>query len=102
PNPPPAVGGGLGIQPLLLLLEAVGIAPPDQAPDAYAVVGGDEARVPAMVAAEALRAAGGSVQLHAAGREGLPSLKSQFKKANASGARFALVFAGEELARGVV
>jgi histidyl-tRNA synthetase len=55
-----------------------------------------------MVAAEALRAAGLSVLQHAQGPEGLPSLKAQFKKANASGARFALVFAGEELARGMV
>jgi histidyl-tRNA synthetase len=101
-KPAPAVGWGLGIERLLLLLEAVGIAPPDQAPDAYAVVGGDAARVPAMVAAEALRAQGVSVLLHAQGPEGLPSLKAQFKKANASGARFALVFAGEELARGAV
>ena len=48
------------------------------------------------------RAAGVSVLLQAQGAEGLPSLKAQFKKANASGARFALVFGGEELARGVV
>ena len=101
-KPAPAVGWGLGIERLLLLLEAVGIAPPDQAPDAYAVIGGDAARVPAMVAAEALRAAGASVLLHAQGSEGLASVKSQFKKANASGARFALVFGAEELARGVV
>jgi histidyl-tRNA synthetase len=101
-KPAPAVGWGLGIERLLLLLEAVGIAPPDQAPDAYAIVGGEVARVPAMVAAEALRAAGVSVLQHAQGAEGLPSLKAQFKKANASGARFALVFAGAELARGVV
>jgi histidyl-tRNA synthetase len=40
--------------------------------------------------------------VHAQGREGLPSLKSQFKKADASGARFALVFGEDELARGVV
>jgi histidyl-tRNA synthetase len=101
-KPAPAVGWGLGIERLLLLLEAVGIAPPGQAPDAYAVIGGDAARVPAMVAAEGLRAAGLSVLLHAQGGEGLASVKSQFKKANASGARFALVFGTEELARGVV
>jgi len=101
-KPAPAVGWGLGIERLLLLLEAVGITPPDQAPDAYAVVGGDAARVPAMAAAEALRAQGVSVLLHAAGPEGLPGLKAQFKKANASGARYALVFAGKELARGAV
>ena len=101
-KPAPAVGWGLGIERLLLLLEAVGIAPPDAAPDAYAVVGSDAARVPAMVAAEALRAAGVSVQLHAQGPEGLASVKAQFKKANACGARFALVFGAEELARGMV
>jgi histidyl-tRNA synthetase len=101
-KPAPAVGWGLGIERLLLLLEAVGITPPAQAPHAYAVIGCDEARVPAMVAAEALRAAGVSVLLHAQGTEGLASVKSQFKKANASGAQFALVFGGEELARGVV
>ena len=101
-KPAPAVGWGLGIERLLLLLEAVGVVPPDPAPDAYAVIGGDAARVPAMVAAEALRAAGVSVVLHAQGAEGLASVKSQFKKANASGARYALVFGAEELARGVV
>ena len=101
-KPAPAVGWGLGIERLLLLLEAVGIAAPDQSPDAYAVVGGDAARVPAMRAAEALRAAGVSVLLHAQGPEGLSSVKSQFKKANASGARFALVFGEAELGRGVV
>ena len=101
-KPAPAVGWGLGIERLLLLLEAVGNAPPDQAPDAYLVVGGDAARVPAMAAAEALRARGGAVLQLAQGADGLPGLKAQFKKANASGARFALVFAGEDLARGMV
>ncbi|HEY9027105.1 MAG TPA: histidine--tRNA ligase [Burkholderiaceae bacterium] len=101
-KPAPAVGWGLGIERLLLLLEAVGIAPPDQSPDAYLVVGDAAARVPAMQVAEALRAAGLSVLQHAQGPEGLPGLKAQFKRANASGARFALVFAGEELARGMV
>ena len=101
-KPAPAVGWGLGIERLLLLLEAVGVSPASVAPDAYAVVATDDARVPALVAAEALRAAGVAVVVHAQGAEGLASVKSQFKKANASGARFALVFGGEELARGVV
>ena len=101
-KPAPAVGWGLGLERLLLLLMAVGIAPPDQSPDVYAVIGADAARVPAMVAAVALRAHGVSVVQHAQGADGLASVKSQFKKANASGARFALVFGAEELARGVV
>ena len=40
--------------------------------------------------------------LHAAGKDGPGSMKSQFKKADASGARYALVFGGDELARGEV
>jgi histidyl-tRNA synthetase len=101
-KPAPAVGWGLGIERLLLLLQAVGVAPPAPGPDAYAVVFDDAARVPALVTAEALRAAGVSVVVHAAGKDGLGSPKSQFKKADASGARFALVFGADELAGGQV
>jgi histidyl-tRNA synthetase len=63
----------------------------------------DAAAMPrALAALEALRAAGVSVQMHAAGKDGLGSMKSQFKKADASGARFALVFGADELAQGLV
>lgn len=48
----------------------------------------------------ALRAAGVSVLLHAAGKDGPGSMKSQFRKADASGARYALIFGADELARG--
>ena len=41
-----------------------------------------------------------SVLLHAAGKDGPGSMKSQFKKADASGARHALIFGADELARG--
>jgi histidyl-tRNA synthetase len=53
-----------------------------------------------MVTCEALRAAGLAVQMHAAGAEGQGSMKAQFKKADASGARHALIFGPDELARG--
>jgi histidyl-tRNA synthetase len=101
-KPAPAVGWGLGIERLLLLLQAVGVASPAPGPDAYAVLLTDAARLPALVAAEALRAAGVSVVVHSASKDGLGSPKSQFKKADASGARFALVFGDDELARGQV
>ena len=98
----PAVGWGMGIERVLDLLQQEGLTPPPQPPQAYAVVP-DAATLPrAMVCVEALRAAGVSVQLHAGGKDGLGSMKSQFKKADASGARFALVFGGDELARGEV
>ena len=50
----------------------------------------------------ALREAGVRVQMHAATEQGMGSMKSQFKKADASGARFALIFGSDELARGAV
>lgn len=101
-KPTPAIGFGLGIERLLLLLQEIGVPVPSSAPDAYAVIG-DAALLPrALATIDALRAAGVAVQMHAAGKEGLGSIKSQFKKADASGARWALVFGVDELARGEV
>jgi len=101
-KPAPGVGFGLGIERLLLLLEAVGVAVPQWAPDAYAVVP-DAATLPqVMPVLEALRAQGLSVLMHAAGKDGQGSMKAQFKRADASGARHALVFGAEELAQGMV
>jgi histidyl-tRNA synthetase len=94
-KPAPGVGFGLGIERLLLLLEAVGVTSPDASPQAYAVVT-DPASLPVvMPVLEQLRAAGVHVVLHAGGG----SMKSQFKRADASGARHALVFGPDELSR---
>ena len=98
----PAVGFGLGIERLLLLIQALGLPVPDAAPDAYAVVPPGTPLPAVMAVLEALRAAGVRVVQHAAGADGLASLKSQFKKADASGAAFALVFGPDELAAGEV
>ncbi len=97
-KPAPGVGFGLGIERILLLLEAVGLQVGAPAPDAYAVVP-DAASLPqVMPMLEQLRQAGVSVVLNAGGG----SMKSQFKRADASGARMALIFGGDELARGEV
>jgi histidyl-tRNA synthetase len=97
-KPAPGIGFGLGIERLLLLLDAVGIQPPVDVPDAYAIVPDMAAMPGALPVIEALRAAGVSVLMHAGGG----SMKSQFKRANASGARHALVFGADELALGQV
>src|SRR5688572_19536817 len=97
-KPAPAVGWALGIERLLLLLEEAGVAPAPTAPLAYAIVPSVAAVPRAMVTLEALRSAGVSVVMH----PGQGSMKSQFKRADASGARFALIFGDEELARGEV
>ncbi len=94
----PAVGFGMGMERMLLLLEEVGVAPAAPAPDAYAVVPSANGLPQVMVALEELRAAGVSVVLH----PGQSSMKSQFKKADASGAAYALVFGDDELAQGLV
>jgi len=97
-KPAPGVGFGLGIERLLLLLEALNLQSPAAAPDAYAVVP-DLAALPlVMPLLETLRAQGLAVVLNGGGG----SMKSQFKKADASGARWALVFGAEEMARGEV
>ena len=97
-KPAPGVGFGLGVERLLLLLEAAGLSPPPTAADAYAVVAEGVPLTTVMPLLEQLRAAGVAVVLHAGGG----SLKSQFKRADASGARHALIFAPDELARGEV
>ena len=97
-KPAPGVGFGLGIERLLLLLEALNLQPPAAAPDAYAVVPDLAALPQVMPLLETLRSQGLAVVLNGGGG----SMKSQFKKADASGARWALVFGADELARGEV
>ena len=101
-KPTPAVGWALGMERILELLKEQGRLPEAPVPDAYAVVP-DAAELPrVMPLLRALRQAGARVQMHAAGAEGMGSMKSQFKKADASGARFALLFGAEEIALGQV
>ena len=101
-KPAPAVGWGMGIERVLLLLEEAGIAHEATAPDVYAIVP-DEAVLPAALAAcDALRGLGLAVLMHAGSAEGRGSMKAQFRKADASGARYALVFGAEEAANGAV
>jgi histidyl-tRNA synthetase len=97
-KPTPAIGFGLGVERTLLLLDDT-LPPPDfNRLDAYLVHAGDSARVAAGKLAEALRDAGLSVTQHASGG----SFKSQMKKADASGAKFALILGDNEVSAGTV
>jgi histidyl-tRNA synthetase len=101
-KPAPAVGWALGVERVLELVKERGTQVPVPAPDAYAVVP-DAAAIPVVLRSlQALRAAGVSVQMHASSGEGMGSMKSQFKKADASGARYALIFGADELSQGLV
>lgn len=98
-KPNPAAGFGIGIERLLLLLEAQGYQAAIARPDVYLVCAGDESVTDtAFIVSQQLRRAGISTVLHCGGG----SFKSQFKKADASGATWALVMGESEAAKGEV
>ena len=101
-KPAPAVGWALGVERVLELLKEEGVHTLDPQPDAYAVIPDAAALPQAMRLLNQLRALGVAVQMHAGTVEGMGSMKSQFKKADGSGARFALIFGADELAAGEV
>jgi histidyl-tRNA synthetase len=99
----PAVGWALGVERVLELVKEQGNPIEITVPDAYAVIPEMAALPMALRTLQALRAAGVSVQMHAgASADGLGSVKSQFKKADGSGAKFALIFGATEIAEGRV
>jgi histidyl-tRNA synthetase len=96
-KPTPACGFGMGIERMILLLQAAkrdASAPPL----GYIVHAGDAATKLANVVAETLRDAGHAVVVNAGGG----SFKSQMKRADASGARYALVIGDDEAGAGTV
>jgi histidyl-tRNA synthetase len=101
-KPAPAVGWALGVERVLALLEEQGVHLPDATPHAYAIVP-DASSLPVVLQfLRQLRGLGVKVQMHAGSGEGVGSMKSQFKKADSSGAQFALIFGADELAQNTV
>ena len=94
----PACGWALGVERVLDLLAQDDALPQPPVPDVYLVLAHPPALTRALELAEELRAAGCSVLQHVGGG----SLKSQMKKADASGARHALIFGADEWAAGEV
>jgi histidyl-tRNA synthetase len=103
-KPAPAVGWALGVERVLELLKEQGAFSVETAPDVYAIVSETAALPTVLPVLQSLRGMGVSVQMHAPANssEGMGSMKSQFKKADSSGASFALVFGPDELAQGQV
>ena len=98
----PAVGWALGVERVLELLKEEGVQSPENKPDAYAVIPDASALPRVMQVLHTLRAQGVAVQMHAGTGDGMGSMKSQFKRADGSGAGFALIFGADELAAGEV
>lgn len=95
----PAVGFAMGVERLVLLLEELAVVPASvrQLVDVYLIGVGEENVAPAMAIAESLRATM-NVQMHCGGG----SFKSQMKKADRSGAQFAVLLGSEEREAGEV
>jgi len=97
-KPAPACGFAMGIERLLALLDEAQVRVAARAADAYLVHSGESATRFAWNVVQSLRNRGLSVVLHCGGG----SFKSQMKRADASGARFALIIGDEEAGLGVV
>jgi len=95
-KPAPACGFAIGVERLLDLVGQAEDLPVLGSVDVYVVSSGAGTGSAALRASEQLRAAGLDVLMHAGGG----SFKSQFKRADASGAALALVIGEDELARG--
>ena len=100
----PAIGWALGMERLLLVLEAAAqtdpqgpaaTLSPSLSPELYLVNRGGEAEFVALSLARDLRAAGVRVELDASGS----AFGKQFKRANRSGAAWALVIGDDEVER---
>ncbi|WP_404810637.1 histidine--tRNA ligase [Marinobacter alkaliphilus] len=101
-KPTKAVGFAMGLERLILLLETLELVPDyvNNHADVYVTAMGDKVIAPAMAIAEELRSAlpGSVVVTHCGGG----SFKSQMKKADRSGARYAVILGENELASGNV
>lgn len=101
-KPAPAVGWALGIERILALMGEQGATVTAPKPDVYAIVP-DASNYPlAFRIIQRLRECGVRIQMHASTANGHGSMKSQFKKADASGAAYAVIFGPDELSQGAV
>jgi histidyl-tRNA synthetase len=96
----PAVGFAMGVERLVALLVAAGGVPAPAVPDVYVVVNGARAAAEALALIERLRSE--RPQLRFELNLGGGNFKAQFRRADKSGARLALIIGDDELGRGVL
>ncbi len=96
----PGIGWAMGQERIVLLLEKQGLAAQRDRPQVYLVLVGERTEIPGFQLAEGLREAWPSLKLQI--NLGGGSFKTQFKRADKSGAEFAIVLGDEEVERGVV
>jgi len=99
-TPTPGIGWAMGQERIVMLLEKLGNVAARDRPQAYLVTVGEHADVPGLQLAERLRDAWPDLRLQF--NLGGGNFKTQFKRADKSGAHYALVLGEDEVARGVV
>jgi len=99
-EPTPAIGFAMGVERIVELVKLAGMTPAAAAPDVFVMAQGDAAQRTALELAEQLRDAfpGRGIVVHC----GPAKFKTQFRRADESGAQLALIVGDDELARGVV
>ena len=97
-KPTPGVGFAMGIERLILLLETLGQVPESilRTVDVYLCAFGEAAELAGLALAERMRDQLPALRLQV--NAGAGSFKSQFKKADKSGAMYALILGDDELA----
>jgi histidyl-tRNA synthetase len=98
-EPTPAIGWALGEERIVELMRLQGLVGNEGRPDVYLVLAGSAAEAVGLNLAERLRDAGGGLRIEA--NCGGGSFKSQLKRADKSGARYAVIVGDDEAARRV-
>jgi histidyl-tRNA synthetase len=96
----PGIGWAMGQERIVMLLEKQGLGFVRDRPQVYLVLAGERTEIPGFNLAERLRDAWPALKLQI--NLGGGSFKTQFKRADKSGAQFAIVLGDDEVARGVV
>jgi histidyl-tRNA synthetase len=99
-RPTPGVGFAMGVERLLLMLEAADVLPAPRSPDVFVLAIGPEAQAAALAGTERLRSE--HPELCIQQQLGGGSFRSQMKKADRSGATLALLWGEDEAAAGEV
>jgi histidyl-tRNA synthetase len=96
----PAIGFAMGVERVVELTRITGQLPPPAVPDIFVMAQGEAAQRKALALAEGLRDAfpGRGVVVHC----GAAKFKTQFRRADESGAQLALIVGDDELSRGVI
>ena len=99
-EPTPAIGWAMGQERVVALMAQAPALPAQAAPHIFLVVVGERAESAALRIAEQLRDAHSGLRIHT--NIGGGNFKAQFRRADRSGARVALILGEDEMQRGIV